>query len=290
MLQWASAQLIAVVGRLQLALLVQFSLLIYTYTRELIDVLRLIMQLDNENLTPAELLETAQRLYDIGDANMYRASILEAITALEAYVYSQAFPALQAKVGEELAKWLEERTRMDFETRIGLFIPVATGLKVDKKDRLWIDYKKAKEIRNRVTHSGRKVTRLQARFVIDTIYEWVEYLKQAQEAQQSQDARDRVSPEMLGRFIQASSRLERVIYSAIKKYNPHQELSRRQVYSVEELFRFGLIDENTLQELNQLRALRNRAVHSPPGSRLEVTERHISRLDQIVDDIDRKIR
>ena len=125
----------------------------------------------DENLTPAELLETAEMLFGQGDENrsIYRASVLEAITALEANVRDKAFSALQAKIGEDLTKWLEEKTRMDFETRLSLFIPIATGLKVDKKDRLWSDYKKAKEIRNKVTHSGKKVTRSQARSVIDTV-------------------------------------------------------------------------------------------------------------------------
>ena len=67
------------------------------------------MTSDNDNLTPAELLETAERLFSIGDANMYRAAILEAITALEANVKARAFPALRSKLGEELANWLEEK-------------------------------------------------------------------------------------------------------------------------------------------------------------------------------------
>jgi hypothetical protein len=62
------------------------------------------MQTEDENLTLAELLETAERLFAVGDTNMYRAAILEAITALEANVGDKAFPALQARVGDELAK------------------------------------------------------------------------------------------------------------------------------------------------------------------------------------------
>src|SRR6266542_4039367 len=194
------------------------------------------MLIDDEHLTPAELLETAERLFSVGDANMYRAAILESITALEANVRDKAFPVLQARLGEDLCKWLEDKTRMDFETRIGLFIPIATGLKVDKKDRLWNDYKKAKDIRNKVTHTGRRVTRSQTRFVIDTVYEWIEYLNQAQETQHRRRERDRTPVETLGHFIQASARLERVIYSAIKKHNPNDELFSRRVYPVEELY------------------------------------------------------
>ncbi|PTQ86699.1 hypothetical protein [Agitococcus lubricus] len=97
------------------------------------------------SLTPVELLETAEKLFATKNQNMYRAAILEAITALEANVRDKAFPALKARVGLDLTKWLEEKTRMDFDTRLGLFIPLMTGLKIDKKDKLWNDYKNQKK-------------------------------------------------------------------------------------------------------------------------------------------------
>lgn len=247
------------------------------------------MLIDDENLTPAELLETAEKLFSAGDANMYRAAILEAVTALEANVRDKAFPVLREKLGEDMCKWLEDKTRMDFETRISLFIPLATGLKVDKKDRLWNDYKKAKEIRNKVTHTGKKVTRQQTRFVINAVYEWMEYLNQAQATNKRRSERDRTPLETLGHFIQASARLERVIYSAIKKNRPNEELFSRRVYPVEELRRLSLIDENTLRELNELRIIRNRAVHAPPSDEAIITEQQVKRLNQIVDEIEAKL-
>lgn len=248
------------------------------------------MSTPEDSLSPAELLETAEKLFAAGETNMYRAAVLEAITALETSVRALAFAALKIRVGDQLCVWLEEKTRMDFDTRLGLFIPLATGLNVDKKDRLWNDYKKAKEIRNRITHAGTKVYRPQARFVIDTVYEWIEYLKQAQETQQRRDGQERTQIETLGRFIQASARLERVIYSAIKKANPFEELHPRRVYPVEELYRLALIDESTLRELNSLRSLRNRVVHAPPDDEVPVTEANVKRLDRIVDDIEAKIK
>ena len=200
------------------------------------------------NLTPAELLETAEKLFAADDQNMYRAAILEAITALEANVRDKAFPALQTRVGDDLTKWLEEKTRMDFETRLGLFIPLATGLKVNKKDKLQNDYKKSKAIRKNVTHSGRKVTRTQARFVIDTVYEWIEYLNQAQEASKEFSQQP---TETLGRFIQASARLERVVYSAVVKSGVEEKQLRRRFPPLEELRRLSLIDDAVLHELYQ---------------------------------------
>lgn len=250
------------------------------------------MSAPEEALSPAELLETAEKLFAAGDTNMYRAAVLEAITALETSVRALAFAALKVRVGDQLCLWLEEKTRMDFDTRLGLFIPLATGLNVDKKDKLWNDYKRAKDIRNRITHAGTKVYRPQARFVIDTVYEWIEYLKQAQETQQRRDGRERerTQTETLGRFIQASARLERVIYSAVKKANPFEELHSRRVYPVEELFRLRLVDEVTLRELISLRSLRNRVVHAPPDDEVHVAESNVKRLNRIVDDIEAKLK
>jgi hypothetical protein len=247
------------------------------------------MSTPSDYMTTAELLETAERLYDMGEPHMYRACVLEAITALEANVKAVAFPALIARVGDDLAKWLEEKTRMDFDTRLGMIVPIATGLKVDKNDKLWNDYKKAKEIRNKVTHAGTKVTSTQARFVINTVYEWIEYLKQAKEGQQDRVDGTKELVELLGRFIQASARLERVVYSAIKRRRPHDELSRRRVYPLEELHHLGLVDQRTLMELLEFRELRNRAVHSHRIEAVPITSAQVKRLNQLVDDIEGKI-
>jgi len=247
------------------------------------------MSINDDHLTAAELLQTAEKLFSFGEANMYRASVLEAITALEASVKAIAFPALESRVGKELATWLEDKTRMDFDTRLSILIPVATGLKVNKQDRLWSDYKKAKETRNKVTHAGTKVTRNQARFVIDTVYEWIEYLKQAQESKEQRSEPTRTPVELLGRLIQASARLERVIYSAIKKNNPREELLRQRVYPIEELYRLNLVDQQIFQELRVLRDLRNKAVHTPNNEDLAISEQQVKRLNQIVDEIEAKI-
>jgi hypothetical protein len=249
------------------------------------------MDQTDENLTPAELLETAEKLFAEGDENrsVYRVSILEAITALESNVRDKVFPSLQAKVGDDLTKWLEEKTRMDFETRLGLFIPIATGLKVDKKDKLWGDYKKAKEIRNKVTHSGKKVTRSQARSVIDTVYEWMEYLNQAQESQTQPQENIFTPVELLGKFIQASARLERVIYTATIKSGINKDLSRMRVLPLEELHRLSLVDDAILQELNELRSIRNKAVHGRPNNEeVIITDAQVNRLNEIVDQIEAK--
>lgn len=246
------------------------------------------MDQTDENLTPAELLETAEILFEQGDGNrsIYRASVLEAITALEANVKAKVFSALQVKIGEELTNWLEEKTRMDFETRLSLFIPIATGLKVNKKDRLWGDYKKAKEIRNKVTHSGKNITRPQARSVIDTVYEWMEYLNQAQQSQTQSQENKLTSVEILGKFIQASARLERVIYTTAIKDGSNRTRSSMKL-NLEELRYKSLINDTVFQELNELRSIRNKAIHGRSED-IVITQDQVDRLNKIVDQIEAK--
>jgi hypothetical protein len=65
---------------------------------------------------------------------------------------------------------------MDFDSRLSVLTPVATGLPIDKASKLWDGYKKAKEIRNKVVHSGRKVTATDVELVMATVREWLSYL------------------------------------------------------------------------------------------------------------------
>ncbi len=126
--------------------------------------------------TPKELLAIAEELFNSGDEKVLRAVILEAITALEAYVSNRVFPTLESKLDPLLVKWLEERTRTDFDSRLDTFVPVAIGRQIDKRNHLWSDYKDAKAIRNRVTHSGRRVTRDEAMFVLRTVFAWLAFM------------------------------------------------------------------------------------------------------------------
>lgn len=126
--------------------------------------------------TPDELLENAEAMLASKNPKMLRGAILEAITALEAYVQETIFANLENKLDPLLVKWLEEKTKMDFDTRLSILTPIATGVSIDKQTSLWQDYKAAKEIRNKVTHSGKKVSETEARYVVDTVYNWLAYL------------------------------------------------------------------------------------------------------------------
>lgn len=126
--------------------------------------------------TPEELLDNAETLFSYNNSKMMRAAVLEAITALESYVQMVVFSSLVEKLDPEFVQWLEDKTRMDFDSRLSVLVPVAIGQSVDKQSTLWGEYKQAKEIRNKVTHSGRKVSPTDVRFVIDTVYKWLAYL------------------------------------------------------------------------------------------------------------------
>ena len=125
---------------------------------------------------PEELLDNAEALYNSGNSKLMRAAVLEAITAFESFVYKKVFDALRQRFDPPFTKWLEERTKMDFESRLSVLIPLAIGSPINKSSELWNDYKRSKKIRNDITHLGKKVTLEEVRFVIDTVYTWLAYL------------------------------------------------------------------------------------------------------------------
>lgn len=138
--------------------------------------------------SPDELLATARALLASGDESVMRACVLEAITALEAMVGATVFPLLRKKLPEDLVVWLDERTKMDFDTRLSVLIPVATGKSIEKDSDLWRRYKSAKQIRNQVTHLGRIVTVSEAKEVLSTVEDWLNFLGSMAEVNLSMEA------------------------------------------------------------------------------------------------------
>lgn len=126
--------------------------------------------------TPEELLETAEYYFSLKSPKANRVAVFEAIVALESFVQRVVFSSLQTTMDPLLVKWLEDKTKMDFDSRLSVLTPVATGLPVDKQAGLWNAYRKAKEIRNKVSHSGHPVSDQEAGFVIDTVCSWLAYL------------------------------------------------------------------------------------------------------------------
>lgn len=126
--------------------------------------------------SPEELLYFADRMLKSGDENLMRAVVMESITALEAFVQKTVFAVLKGTMDPLLVKWMEEKTKMDFDSRLSVLAPVALGRPIDKASVLWNRYVEAKRIRNSVSHSGRRIPFEKAKRVYETAYEWLAYL------------------------------------------------------------------------------------------------------------------
>lgn len=126
--------------------------------------------------SPEELLNVADSLLSSKKNELMRAVVLESITALESYVYKIVFDVLNKKYEKNLVELLEQKTKMDFDSRISTLVSVATGKTIHKGGKLWKDYKESKKIRNNVTHSGKVVSFDEASFVLNTVYDWIAYL------------------------------------------------------------------------------------------------------------------
>lgn len=130
----------------------------------------------NELHSPSELLSVAQHLFESDDPRLLRPVVLEAMTCLEVYVRDTVFKALANKLDPLLVKWLEDKTERDLESRLSVLTPVATGYRINKQDKLWADYGKARPIRNKVVHAGKRVTKEEAGFVLQMVHDWLAYL------------------------------------------------------------------------------------------------------------------
>jgi hypothetical protein len=125
---------------------------------------------------PDELLAHAIAMQGANDETLHRAAILESLAALETLVHNVVFKSLEAKFGSGFAKWLEDKTKTDFDSRLSVLVPLAADLAVDTSADLWRRYKTAKEIRNKVAHRGKRASRQNVDEVIQTVREWISYL------------------------------------------------------------------------------------------------------------------
>lgn len=130
--------------------------------------------------TPEELLENAESFINQKTPQSYRAAILEAVVALEAYVEAVVFPALKLSYSEKYVEWLEKKTAMDFDGRLEYLVPLATGRAIDitisPLNAYWNEYKDIRSLRHKIVHKGKKATESDARKAIDVVYKWLSYL------------------------------------------------------------------------------------------------------------------
>lgn len=126
--------------------------------------------------TPDELMLRAVELLETNDPRLRRAVVIEAMTALEAYVAATVFPLLAAKVGDPLSKLIEAKTRMDFETRLSVLAPAAMGITVDRGSAHWQDFKRIRKLRHGIVHAGKQVSASDAREAVASIRRWLAFL------------------------------------------------------------------------------------------------------------------
>lgn len=127
--------------------------------------------------TPEELLATAIRLFRQGDRTLYRAVLLESIAALETAVERTVFPLLEHTIDPVLVKWLKDKTKMDFDSRLTPLATQAIQKEIDTRTNpLWKDYKQVKQWRNHAIHRGNRVSRERAEFAIKTVEAWLVFL------------------------------------------------------------------------------------------------------------------
>ena len=232
----------------------------------------------NENLTHDELLRTAEKLLESGSADMYRACVLEAVTALESVVHQVVFGLLARDFDPLFVKWLKDKTKYDFDSRLSPLAYVATGTAVRRDSQLWNDYKKVRDLRNRVTHSGLRVSKKQARFVLETVYQWIEYLDQA-----TQRAKLHGESALVGEFFELWARLERCLYGRVLRAQVEPKPTRDRMLLINRLVQQSLISSSVAHEMQYFRSLRNQLVH---GIEVEVQADWIQRLRQVVSELE----
>lgn len=126
--------------------------------------------------TPEELLAGAEVLLASSDQQLMRAAVLEALAALEWYVHQTVFPLLSQNFSASFTKWLEDKTKMNFEDRLSQLVPLATNTRINKNSPLWVRYQDSKQVRNRVAHSGQRITRAEAREAVGMVKDWLAFL------------------------------------------------------------------------------------------------------------------
>ena len=161
--------------------------------------------------TPEELLETARELLCSGNPRYYRGAALEALAALEAFVHKTVFPALAGRFPESICRFLEEKTKMDFDSRLIVLAPLATGVPVEQTSQLWKTFKEIRNLRKGVVHGSKKVTRADVERIIANTTDWINYLGQTIELEKSLMHLKRWVEEQPAPIVRTSKDAERII-------------------------------------------------------------------------------
>jgi len=158
----------------------------------------------DDSLSVERLINIAD---DLASHGHYRAAVMEAMTALEERANDVVFRSLERRRGlpPSLVKWLKDKTKYSFDEKLHPVGEFALGKSISKGETLWNNYKKARDLRNKVSHTAQKITEADARFVIQTVKEWLYFLEGAQDVQASDEASDQTM-EFLSLYALLASR------------------------------------------------------------------------------------
>ena len=200
--------------------------------------------------TPNELLLGAEKLLNTHEPKFMRSVILESLAALEAYVQITVFTLLDKKMDPLFVKWLKDKTRMDFDSRLNQLTPLALNTPVDMASSLWREYKEAREIRNKVAHHSRVASYDEASQVFETVKKWLSYLGANAEVDLSLiKLKVFLEKRLVGQSINEGEAIEKVIdfYSKSQPFIDAKQESVIKNYSADLVLDFG--DYKTLFEI-----------------------------------------
>jgi len=124
----------------------------------------------------ADVLVYANRMMGMGHPILQCGTVLESMEALERFVGHTVLRSLESKLGPSFVAWLRRNTAMDFDARMELLLPLATGKPIDKTSVLWVDYRAARRLQNEIARGGREVTESEVRRVVKVVADWVDFL------------------------------------------------------------------------------------------------------------------
>jgi len=137
----------------------------------------------------------------------YRAAVMEAMTALEERANEVVFQSLETRkaLPPDLVKWIKDKTKYSFDEKLHPIGEYALGKQISKGEALWASYKTARDLRNKVSHTAQKIKGTEARFVIQTVKEWLYFLEGAQDVHASDEMSD-LTMEFLSLYAFLASR------------------------------------------------------------------------------------
>ena len=157
-----------------------------------------------DSISVEQLVKNAE---DLVGQRHYRAAVMEAMTALEERANEVVFQLLETRRGlpPDLVVWLKEKTKYSFHEKLHPIGAFALGKPIKKGEHLWNGYTKARKLRNDVSHTAINIEESDARFVIETVKQWLFFLAAAKDVKASNDAPD-LTMEFLSLYAILASR------------------------------------------------------------------------------------